>query len=279
MTLVEMRGAEQIQKTVGMRLFTHLRVQIVRFNIYDILREAPLVQWSTQAMSLRSVSDAKADELVDLVARVSQVVVDAETQDDIKTITEATAVDQLLLQWQQDLPPRWAYRRAQPPPTRSRNQADAEALFFDETYHIYPDAWACNIWNFYRVGRILLHRLIYVRIQNNNYPTSHSTNEALSNLAREIAQSVPYALGHIGSAREAEVELTSSVNFLGGFIVMWPLFLASDVAPLGSALREWAIERLEVIGHCMGIGKAQFMARVLRNARQFEAKLTSGEIT
>lgn len=29
MALVEMRGADQIQSTVGMRLFTHLRVQIV----------------------------------------------------------------------------------------------------------------------------------------------------------------------------------------------------------------------------------------------------------
>lgn len=230
-------------------------------------------------MSLRSASDAKADELVDLVARVSQVVAHAETQDDIKTITEATAVDQLLLQWRRDLPPRWAYRIAQRPPARTRNRADAEAIVFEETYHIYPDAWACNIWNFYRVGRILLHRLIYVRVQKNNYSTSHSTNETISNLAMEIAQSVPYALGQVGSAREAKVALASSVDYLGGFIVMWPLFMAADVTPLGSALREWAIERLEVIGHCMGIGKAQFMARVLRNARPFEAKLTSGETT
>ncbi|KAJ5811969.1 hypothetical protein N7474_008270 [Penicillium riverlandense] len=230
-------------------------------------------------MFLRSGSDAKADELVDLVARVSQVVARAETQDDIKTITEATAVDQLLLQWRQELPPRWAYRIAQRPPARNRNQADAEALFFDETYHIYPDAWACNIWNFYRVGRILLNRLIYLRVQKHPYPTSHSTNEALSNLAMEIAQSVPYALGQVGSGREAEVNLASSVDYLGGYIVMWPLYLATDVTPPGSALREWAIERLEVIGHCMGIGKAQFMARVLRNARRFEATLSSGETT
>lgn len=231
-------------------------------------------------MFLRSVSDAKADELVDLVARVSQVVADAETQDDIKTITEATAVDQLLLQWRQDLPPRWAYRIAQRPPGppgRNRNQADAEALFFNETYHIYPDAWACNIWNFYRVGRILLHRLIYVRVQKNNYPIPPRTNEAIGNLAMEIAHSVPYALGQVGSSSEAEVDLASSVDYLGGFIVMWPLFLATDITPLGSALREWGIQHLEVIGHCMGIGKAQFMARVLRSARPFEAKLTGGE--
>lgn len=228
-------------------------------------------------MFLRSVSDAKADELVELLARVSQVVADAETQDDIKTITAATAVDQLLLQWRRDLPPRWAYHRAQRPPARYRNQADAESLFFDETYHIYPDAWACNIWNFCRVGRILLHRLIYIRAQKNNYPIPHATNEAISDLPMEIAQSVPYALGQVGSAREAGVDLTSSVDYLGGFIVMWPLFLATDITPVGSALREWAIQRLEVIGHCMGIGKAQFMARVLRSARPFEAKLTSGE--
>lgn len=228
-------------------------------------------------MFLRSVSDAKADELVDLLARVSQVIAHAETQDDIQTITEATAVDQLLLQWRQNIPPRWAYRTAQRPPGRHRNQGDAEGLFFDETYHIYPDAWACNIWNFYRVGRILLRRLIHVRVQKDNDPTSHPTNEAMTDLAMEIAQSVPYALGRVGPGREAEVDFASSVDYLGGFIVMWPLFMTADVSALGSALREWTIERLEVIGHCMGIGNAQFMARILRSARPFEARLTSGD--
>ncbi|CAI7628229.1 unnamed protein product [Penicillium discolor] len=278
MTLVEMRGAEQIRRTVGMRLFTHLRVQIITSCLHwHTPVPASLVQWSSQAMSLRSVSDAKADELVDLIARVSEVILYAETQDDIQTTTEASCVDRLLFQWRQNLPPRWAYGTAQRPPARHRNQGDSEGLFFDDTYHIYPDAWACNILNFYRTGRILLNRLIHVRIQKNKYLPSHPTTEVLSNLAMEIAQSVPYALRQVGPARAAGVDLSPSADFLGGFITMWPLYVAADVSALGSALREWAIERLEVIGNCMGIGKSQFMARILRSAQQFEARLTSGE--
>jgi hypothetical protein len=228
-------------------------------------------------MYLRSVSDAKADELVDLIARVSEVIVHAETQDEISTITEASCVDQLLLQWRQNLPSRWTYRTAQRPPARHRNQGDAENLFFDDTYHIYPDAWACNIWNFYRSSRILLNKLIHVRILKNKYSSSHPTTEVLSSLAMEITQSVPYALGQVGPTRAAGVDLASSVDYLGGFIAMWPLYVVADVSARGSAMREWAIERLEVIGHCMGIGKAQFMARILRSAQQFEARLASGE--
>ncbi|GMG48406.1 unnamed protein product [Aspergillus oryzae var. brunneus] len=96
-----------------------------------------------------------------------------------------------------------------------------------------------------------------------SYQAEHvQIRETVAQLATEIAESVPFALRLVDNRA---TEVPSLDHCLGGFTILWPLYVAANTSPLGSTLREWVVERLETIGNDMGIGQAQFMARTIRN--------------
>ncbi|KAE8371599.1 hypothetical protein BDV26DRAFT_275767 [Aspergillus bertholletiae] len=260
--LIEMRGAEQIKWIVGMRMFTHLRVQIIASCLHWRLSvPSSIVHWSLQAMAERSTADAKADELVDLVAHVGRLLSQARMKLAPDLIASAATIDRDLRQWRHSLPPRWTYQSVRRPPVRDRSPSHMKC-YYTEVYHIYPDLWACNIWNFYRSVRIRVNQLILNAAELSDQTQQAHARGTITQLATEIAESVPFALRLVGN-KETEFPLVD--HCLGGFTIIWPLYVAASTSPLGSPLREWAIERLEAIGHDMGIGLAQFMARTLRN--------------
>ncbi|KAE8331008.1 hypothetical protein BDV39DRAFT_16314 [Aspergillus sergii] len=259
--LIEMRGAEQIKWIVGMRMFTHLRVQIIASCLHWRLSvPASIVNWSLQAMAERSTADAKADELVDLVAHVARLLSQARMNLASNTVSSAATIDRYLLQWKHSLPPRWIYQTVRGP-VGNRSPSHLK-FYYTQVYHVYPDLWACNIWNFYRSARILLNQLI-LNTAEISYQAEHAQiRETVAQLATEIAESVPFALRLVDNR---VTEVPSLDHCLGGFTILWPLYVAANTGPLGSTLREWVVERLETIGNDMGIGQAQFMARTIRN--------------
>ncbi|QMW30331.1 hypothetical protein G4B84_005666 [Aspergillus flavus NRRL3357] len=259
--LIEMRGAEQIKWIVGMRMFTHLRVQIIASCLHWRLSvPASIVHWSLQAMAERSTADAKADELVDLVAHVARLLSQARMNLASDTVSSAATIDRYLLRWKHSLPPRWIYQTIRGP-VSNRSPSHLK-FYYTQVYHVYPDLWACNIWNFYRSARILLNQLI-LNTAEISYQAEHvQIRETVAQLATEIAESVPFALRLVDNRA---TEVPSLDHCLGGFTILWPLYVAANTSPLGSTLREWVVERLETIGNDMGIGQAQFMARTIRN--------------
>ncbi|KAE8409224.1 hypothetical protein BDV37DRAFT_293823 [Aspergillus pseudonomiae] len=260
--LIEMRGAEQIKWIVGMRMFTHLRVQIIASCLHWRLSiPASIVHWSLQAMTERSVADAKADELVDLVAHVARLLSQARMNLASDIVSSAATIDRYLRQWRQTLPPRWAYQTVPGPPVRNRSPSHIK-FYYTHVYHIYPDLWACNIWNFYRSARILLNQLMLNSAEIGDQAENVQIRETVAQLSTEIAESVPFALKLVDSRA---TNFPSLDHCLGGFTILWPLYVAANTNPLGSTLREWVVERFETIGNDMGIGQAHFMARTLRN--------------
>ncbi|QRD86814.1 hypothetical protein F9C07_2202260 [Aspergillus flavus] len=241
--LIEMRGAEQIKWIVGMRMFTHLRVQIVSTN--------------------RTVLEAfitTDTPLVDLVAHVARLLSQARMNLASDTVSSAATIDRYLLRWKHSLPPRWIYQTIRGP-VSNRSPSHLK-FYYTQVYHVYPDLWACNIWNFYRSARILLNQLI-LNTAEISYQAEHvQIRETVAQLATEIAESVPFALRLVDNRA---TEVPSLDHCLGGFTILWPLYVAANTSPLGSTLREWVVERLETIGNDMGIGQAQFMARTIRN--------------
>ncbi|KAE8140103.1 hypothetical protein BDV38DRAFT_36597 [Aspergillus pseudotamarii] len=260
--LIEMRGAEQIKWIVGMRMFTHLRVQIIASCLHWRLSvPASIVHWSLQAMTERSTADAKADELVDLVAGVARLLSQARMNLAFDIVPSAATIDRCLRRWRHSLPPRWTYQTVREPPERDRSSSHMK-FYYTQVYHLYPDLWACNIWNFYRSARILLNQLILNTAEISGQAEHVQIRQTVVQLATEIAESVPFALRLVDNGA---TEFPSLDHCLGGFTILWPLYVAANTSPLGSTLREWVVERLETIGNDMGIGQAQFMARTLRN--------------
>jgi hypothetical protein len=84
----------------------------------------------------------------------------------------------------------------------------------------------------------------------------------------DILLSVPYSMSLQFSSTE-EVGINSHTpagaggGYLGGYSILWPLYVAASVSAPGSRHRDWAIDRLEYIGHRMGIGQSLLMARVV----------------
>lgn len=232
-------------------------------------------QLSKSVGAYRSEENIQAEGLSELMAKVCDLVADVRGNgipDLMKVIQRAHDIDVRMHAWSLNLSSRWNY-------TTHSSSASRSPLYHKtcgSSYHLYPGIWACNIWSYYRTGRILLNLLLRDRLGPlvDTAPewARSAYDEAKVNITRlsmDILLSVPYSMSLQFSSTEEEVGINSHTpagaggGYLGGYSILWPLYVAASVSAPGSRHRDWAIDRLEYIGHRMGIGQSLLMARVV----------------
>lgn len=211
------------------------------------------------------------ENLVGLVAEVSDFIAEVRADgisDDIEAIERAQDLDKRLETWSSGLSARWKYT--------VHGYSGSQCLVSDHTcngyYHLYPDIWACNIWAYNRTARIIVNLVIRDRIpppllQTSSYWQSifNTANSNIETLSVDILLSVPFSLSLRFSPPSSLGEGDSRAGgCLGGYSILWPLYVAASVLAPDSVHRKWAISLLEYIGHTMGIGQAFLMAKVVR---------------
>lgn len=187
--------------------------------------------------------------------------------DSTETIRIAQDIDKRLDIWSRNLSARWKYI--------VKSCSGRQHLVPDHTcngnYHLYPDIWACNIWAYYRTARILLNLAIRDRLLPllQTRPELESDIEAakknIHKFSTDILLSVPFSLSLRFSLPSLNEGHWRAWGCLGGYSILWPLYVAASVSASGSPHRKRAINRLEYIGHTMGIGQAFLMAKVVKN--------------
>jgi hypothetical protein len=245
---------------------------------------------STIARIYRTQESTQVEDLVNLVSQVTDLLADLRIDgipEPLKVIDRTRDIDQKLHNWSRNLTSRWYYQVCHVSRQGSEDDATYKGCF-----HKYPDIWACNIWSYYRVARILINlllrdQLLFNQLFEQQPYWTELLNEAkvnLSQLSVDIVLSVPYAIsffqrplslspaGNNGSSTAEELKNgTHSGGCLGGYFILWPLYVAASVQSSSTQPRDWAISRLDYIGHRMGIGQALLMARVLRGEVAHEA--------
>jgi hypothetical protein len=183
-------------------------------------------------------------------------------------LSAACAIEADLLAWLAALPPDFTYStHTLMPLDRSVEHRCHGIRPFNNEYHIYPDIWAPSCWNHYRCARILVSELILQQVHkiSNTSPASlsedfrlycKSLRSTIRRLGTDICRSAPFHLGACNSEVLPDTPILSSESYLGGLMLLWPLFVAGMVEGPTHPQRLWVIQCLKTIGNTWGLAQA-----------------------
>ncbi|KAE8392590.1 Zn(II)2Cys6 transcription factor [Aspergillus alliaceus] len=272
--LIELRGADQLNRQAGLELFTQLRLQIALGNIYKKAKTPSwLLDLSREALKYRGdTGDQVLDYFFRILVEVGNLVaaIRENTYDHSATVLRsALNLDAELITWAMSIDPRWKYTVVEVKKTDDEDHR-LHPIYGDH-YHVYPNMMVSMVWNNYRFTRIILHEVIPFLCSRQSqelgraptYGPSEAHSAAITQqLAEDICASVPYHLGKAGSSDGS----TLGIPFAGGVLrLMWPLFIASDCQGSSPEMRAWIAQCLDKIGHGVGINMALTMAQILRD--------------
>nr|UPX44848.1 hypothetical protein FAC5L9_11 [Penicillium camemberti] len=280
MALLEMRGPDQLNTETGLLLFMHLRYQIVRLSPQfvfwiiscmqrDVRVPESLLESSRYILDLRP-SEAYSNRLIIIIGRLSNLradVIARKITDDQQIIAGASAIEADLIAWLAGLPPVFSYEIHKKDRFDYQFQQRCRGLaLYDDQYHVYPSLWSCNSWNQYRCARIIVSEMILTHIRQMSDSASmralseefrqqcHSLRATIRRLAVDICRSVPYCLGV--HQDKSDQNLPPPDSYLGGLVLLWPMYLAGTAENPTHPLRRWVVQCLRMIGHTFGLDQA-----------------------
>jgi hypothetical protein len=212
-----------------------------------------------------------------IIGKLSNLRADIRTKqfkNEREIISAASAIEADLIAWLASLPPEFNYTTH----TRSPFDFSFQHRFgglspYDDHYHIYPNLWVCNSWNQYRSARIVVSELIlsHIRqISTNSSMTSLSEEfhvqcralrSTIRRLAVDICRGAPFHFNAHGAENSAN--FLPPESYIGGLVLLWPLFVAGIVESPHHGLRRWVVKCLEMIGHTMGLDQALAVAEII----------------
>lgn len=228
-----------------------------------------LLEGSQEIINNRS-TDAYSNRLIIIIGRLSNLradIIARNIQDDQDIITAASAIEASLISWLAALPPDFSYETH----TKSRFdrgfQERCRGLTpYDEQYHVYPSIWAFNTWNQYRCARIMVSEILLTHIRQLSDSSSlRSLSEEfqihcktyranIHRLAADICRSVPFALGV--HHPQYDPHLPPPDSYIGGLVLLWPLYMAGTSESSTHPLRRWSVQCLRWVGHTYGLDQA-----------------------
>ncbi|KAJ5682786.1 hypothetical protein N7462_005951 [Penicillium macrosclerotiorum] len=260
--LLDLRGTDQLKTEVGLRLFLHLRYQVI---ISCIQRDSrvpnSLLECTKFAMFLRP-GEAHSNRLIIIIGRLSNLRADMEAKiltDEGEIIAAASSIEADLIGWLAALPPNSPTR---PIPSHltiscSKNDAAGWPLTMTNTIIILISGSPAPGTN---TGIILSH---IWKMSNSSSPGARSDElrlhckalrATMRRLAVDICRSVPYHLG--ATQKDGSPHFPPPESYIGGLMLLWPLFLAGITENAGHALRRWVVQCLKMVGHSYGFDQA-----------------------
>ncbi|KAI2791075.1 hypothetical protein POX_c03930 [Penicillium oxalicum] len=268
--LLHLRGPEQVNSEIGLKLFLHLRYQIVISCIQRTVRvPESLLHYTGYAISLRP-AEAQSNRLIMVISRLASLRADLREgilTDSREVLATTSSIEADLVAWLATLPPEFNYQTHTVTPHELRWQKRRGGLIpYDGQYHEYPNIWICNTWNQYRCTQIIIDEIALEHIRklsqsSTTMPLSDEIRQRcriarakIRRLAVEICRSIPCIVGaHLDHRSPSALP---PERCMGGLMVLWPLFLAGIVERPGHSLRRWVIQCLRLIGHTFGLDQA-----------------------
>lgn len=187
-------------------------------------------------------------------------------------VKEAIILDLDYERWSECTYETWPYHKLRMCSTQS-NASNSMPTSTPQTPspHIYCDIWVAFVWNMYRGCRIHLHEVLLHSIDLlQSHPCGSSlpidpelsrdqSNSIISGLISDICDSVPFCLSDLNSSSQAQLKAKQIP--LAGYLLIWPLYVASVSVSQGSLCDLWIREKLRFISNIMGLHKAQLIAR------------------
>ena len=160
-------------------------------------------------------------------------------------------------------------------------------------YHQYQNVHQAISWNHWRSLRILVHEFLVTQISGLYYerymadfgprPQMSTTaykhtnmsedfkysalfrrsHRVLQAMPNDICASIPYYLSYNTNKSPWDGVTSPPVALARGNMLLWPLYMAGQMAAVDDSLRQWTVGRLRKIGDRMGIKQASMLANAL----------------
>ncbi|KAI1936285.1 hypothetical protein LOZ66_004744 [Ophidiomyces ophidiicola] len=166
---------------------------------------------------------------------------------------------------------------------------DGESAFlpadfvYGDHFHVFSNFLCVGLWNGYRAGRITLSTTIsktFRELEKSGASIPDEVREQyerdqldIDPIAREICSSLPFALGMVCWESDTVSLNPAGASALGGFLLLWPLYLAAEASPTTPGLQEWIVKRFEYIGHMLGINQALWMAQLIKEKASLDKEI------
>lgn len=235
-------------------------------------------------MFLRPQTQAHGDSLIRICARLAKLYADIDTKalsDSAEILSAAYAIEGELVAWLAALPSDFSYTTVEigmlEPLFKDRR---CRVLPYNNKYHVYRSYWLCNAWNQYRSARIMANHIIlcYLKRISANKPANslsgniqgqlHVICNTMDQLSEDFCASVPYNLG-AGEMEHTPGWSPNSDSFIGGYILLWPLFLVGTTKRRTHPMRDWVMDCLKHVGHAMGIDQALALVDMMESEERF----------
>jgi hypothetical protein len=132
----------------------------------------------------------------------------------------------------------------------------------------YSDLYIASVWNIARVARLLLIVLIAKLSDDLNDTSTHlDPMRDADTIIGDIIASVPYHLTEnlYEFLEGPQTEIEEPGRTLGGLLLMHPLYVVTRVPFISEPIKAYSLRCLLWIASSMGIGHAEWLAKVLSN--------------
>ncbi|MCJ1309037.1 hypothetical protein MMC25_002692 [Agyrium rufum] len=275
--LIKLRGSEQLDRSMGRRLFTQLRAQILITCIAKRIRvPEEILKWNRHVGDSESGLMLHVATLSDISCRFANMRAERDSIGKFlisaESLVACLALDAELDAFAAKFQIHYPFCVVYP-----EEESD---LLLRGSYYLYPNSWVGVVWNSYRSIRLLTNEMIYdqagFRMQQvlaqselgpgvNTYYLGlrRTAKDRIIGLADDVCATVPFFFGYhmFGKAWKVRQPPTSG----NANLLLWPLFTSGDSSHITSETRAWIIRTLEAICSMSGHRQALMLAHVLRD--------------
>lgn len=175
--------------------------------------------------------------------------------------------------WESVIPDSWRYQTIDEVNDAAATAAAAVGTAFDGKRHVYPNIWTVEIWNNWRILRIMINHIIVQNEARSSEQTYHHERKlaALSVIHRmstDICISISSFIGaprmiHLPLLMVIELYITNQSFisiYLGVLSLVQPLYMVCLEEYNDHNIRSFAVDQLRSIAASMGIRQAGLLA-------------------
>lgn len=181
----------------------------------------------------------------------------------------AKALDSRLQDWENNLPPTWAFNTAQN--LQSLGCTEPGGRYVPDKLHKYQDMYTARLWNLYRVSRVILYSIMThlstsIAVNTSSIQPGIELDAVQAKIlafvndicasvlflsGKDLSKMRPSDLAHSsGSVGKDQLETytNQSQDQNGRYSLLWPLYVASSVTFAPESQRRWMRQQILSIG-------------------------------
>ncbi|KUJ22817.1 uncharacterized protein LY89DRAFT_777846 [Mollisia scopiformis] len=152
------------------------------------------------------------------------------------------------------------------------------SLVYNGIYHVYDDAWTIRYWNYLRLCRILLQKMVLDNCHPSLDPTParyQSISTTIIQLSIDVCATVAQHAGYLPLLQHQQLLSRELLNqnasqpeagpyTAGIYSLLHPLFVIGKMKITPMEQKEWIISQLEYLGRLSGISQAMAAMEVMK---------------